>query len=403
MTKTPDIAHSKTSPNNQLLKPALIAALTNLDIKLEEELPRYRRERRRELAQVGRVITAAQSQQPELIYLNATGGRTNPSEPVELPPPPLSQEIKTGPQPNTPTALPPAPSQPQLPTGLTVRNESQTIAEQHNPGEKYLESSEQLIKTLAEDDPKQPPRKPSESLLSPLGIGSMLLFLMASISLGYVISKPANLAHLTGNRPSNKPNPTPNTTPSTATTPVANVSPVPISPNLAAREFVEVNLDTLSNLNPKTTPPPTPKPTTQTAPVPVTIPNVPLGSITPTTASPAPTNSLNKLSSTLLPPAKQPLPAPTKKPTASRTPLPAATVTLTPKPTSNSDDYYYVVTDYTDPLSLEKALQFVGDAYTREFPSGTLIQLGAYNDAETAKTVVTELQRQGLSAKVYRP
>ncbi|MCT7948784.1 hypothetical protein NG798_03190 [Ancylothrix sp. C2] len=398
MTKTPDLVSSKNSPNNQLLKPALIAALANLDIKLEEELPRYRRERRKELAQIGRVITPAQGQQPDLIYISASGGRTNPSQPAELPPPPISLESKTPTEANSPTALPVVPTQPQLPTGLTVSNGSQTIAEKDNPAEKYLESSEQLIKTLGEDSPKQPHRKTSESLLSPLGIGSMLLFLMASITFGYVISKPANFANLGAGKPTNKPN----ATPTTPATPVATVAPLPTSPNLAAREFVEVNLDTLSNLSPKTTPPPTPKPTAQTTPVPVTIPNVPLGSITPTTATPAPSNNLNKLSETLLPPAKQPKPAPSK-PAATGTPIPTPTVTLTPKPSSNSEDYYYVVTDYTGPLSLEKALQFVGDAYTREFSSGTVIQLGAFNDAETAKVVVTELQRQGLSAKVYRP
>lgn len=401
MTKTPDLVNSKTSSNNQLLKPALIAALANLDIKLEEELPRYRRDRRKELAQRGRVITPAQGQQPDLIYISASGGRTNPSQPTELPPPPVSLETKTVSEPIPENILPAAPKQPQLPTGLTVANQTQTIAGQDNPGEKYLESSEQLIKTLGEDDPKQPQRNTSESLLSPLGIGSMLLFLMASITFGYVISKPANLAYLAGNRPTNKPNPSPAATPTTA--PVATVAPLPTTPNLAAREFVEVDLDTLSNLSPKTTPPPAPKPAAQNTPVPVTIPNVPLGSITPAASTPAPSNSLNKLSEALLPPAKQPKPATTTTPAATRTPLPSPTVAATPKPSSNSDDYYYVVTDYTGPASLDKALEVVGDAYTREFPSGTLIQLGAFNDVETAKVVVSELQRQGVSAKVLRP
>jgi cell division septation protein DedD len=59
--------------------------------------------------------------------------------------------------------------------------------------------------------------------------------------------------------------------------------------------------------------------------------------------------------------------------------------------------------DYSDPISLEKAQQVVADAYLRQFPAGVRIQLGAFNDAATAKTLVEQLQRQGLSAKVYRP
>lgn len=66
-------------------------------------------------------------------------------------------------------------------------------------------------------------------------------------------------------------------------------------------------------------------------------------------------------------------------------------------------DYYYVVMDYSDPQSLEKARQVVPDAYARQFPPGVRIQLGAFNDAATAKTLVEQLQRLGLPAKVYRP
>lgn len=52
----------------------------------------------------------------------------------------------------------------------------------------YLKSSEALLKSLVEDEPKtQAQSNSNNSLLSPLGIGSMLLLFLGSLTLGYIV------------------------------------------------------------------------------------------------------------------------------------------------------------------------------------------------------------------------
>ncbi|WP_017717140.1 SPOR domain-containing protein [Kamptonema formosum] len=413
---------SSTPSKPESLKPALQAALSSLDVKLEEELSRYRRQRRSEKSLSSYREMGRLPRQPlDLIYVTATGGRTNP----EAASPPQQQ-----PQPS-PEALSP-PSEPALltfapkpeeadtaagrsagaggtdltPAATAAAGESVAVAETNSAADDYLESSEVLLKSLAEEHPpKQAERSPAESLLNPLGIGSMLLFLMASATLGYVVTHPNGSNNVASNRQPAKQ--TPAAAPNPASTGPEASSGAP-TPDLASREFVDLNLGSLSTLTPKPAPVATPQalPSPQQRSLPqVTLP--PQESAPP----PAADKGLENLSAALLPGSNQAEPAAP----ATGQPLPAPVVPAQTAPSAAAPppaaepyvpvegDYYFVVTDYTDPTSLEKAQQVVADAYLRDFPAGVRIQLGAFNDAATAKTLVEQLQRQGLSAKVYRP
>ncbi len=458
MSQSTDMQPSVPSNESQSLPTALQTALGSLDVQLEEELTRYRRHRRSEQINTAqRKLDRSATGEPDLIYVTAIGGRTQPLvasppearvvalpdgtpvenlQPDEPPPPALpatSPSLLLGAAPAAPDADTAAGDRPSNEATLSpAAAESAASGDLETPDKNsspdgYLESSEALIESLdPEEAPKEAETSASDSLLSPLGIGSMLLFLMASITFGYVATNPAGLAHLGLGRFFNRQAPSAAQKP--ATTPAASENlaetPMAASPNLASQEFVDLNLGTLSNLDPKASsiaqpeaapipaPAATPLPTVTVAPAPV--------------KSPLPNASgLKNLSSALLPQPNQPanvsssasqLPQP-PVPAQPANPAPAITATLslptnpaaTPTPAKKTDadaageDFYYVVMEYDGEQSLEKARQVVAEAYTREFPVGSRIQLGAFGDAATAQVLVQELQRQGLAAQVYRP
>lgn len=433
MSKNTDMQTFVPSNENKPLNTTLHIALGSLDVQLEEELTRYRRHRRCEqLNNSQRKLERSATGEPDLIYVTATGGRTQPQPIIASPP---ETPIITLPEEKSIENLQPNEPKPQsLPTTTSpslLLNGAETApaetAESNTSGEKnpegYLESSEALIESLKpeEEAPKQTETNSDDSLLSPLGIGSMLLFLMASIIFGYVATNPAGLAHLGLGRFFNRQAPSATQKPASE-----NITETQIatSPNLASEEFVELNLSTLSNLNPKAssiaqtemaqipTPAASPLPTVTIAPAPGV------------KSSSGNTSGLKNLTSALLPQTNQstkvsssasklpqpPVPAQSAKeaPTITATislPInPAATPTPAKKTNTNAiENFYYVVMEYESEQSLEKARQVVADAYTREFPVGVRIQLGAFGDATTAQVLVQELQRQGLPAQVYRP
>ncbi|MBW4495764.1 MAG: SPOR domain-containing protein [Oscillatoria princeps RMCB-10] len=416
---------SSTPSKPESLKPALQAALSSLDVKLEEELSRYRRQRRSEQSLSSYGESGRLPRQPlDLIYVTATGGRTNPeaASPPQQQPQPSQSAVSPPSEPALLTFAPKleeadrAPSTGTgagganlFPAAVAAAGESVAVSERNSAADDYLESSEDLLKSLAEEQaPKQAERNPAESLLSPLGIGSMLLFLMASATLGYVVTHPNGTNNQAPNRQAAKQ--TPASAPNPASTQPGAGTGAP-TPDLASREFVDLNLGTLSTLTPKPSQVPTPQalPSPQQRPIPLPQVTLPPQELTPSPA--ANSNGLENISAALLPGSNQaetaapatgqPLPEPVVR-------SPAAPSQAAPPPAAEpyepvAGDYYFVVTDYSDPMSLEKAQQVVADAYLREFPAGVRIQLGAFNDAATAKTLVEQLQRQGLSAKVYRP
>ncbi len=286
----------------------------------------------------------------------------------------------------------------------------------------YMESSEELLRSLADEEAElRAERGPGfvESLLTPLGVGSMLLILLSSITLGYVIMNPASLSFLglenLFNREPSDPQPQ-----EPATEPDRSSGPGrPVSPDLTAQEFVDLNLNTLGTLSvrqteslpaasPAASPTASPTPessanATQTAtpstsalttlPAPAPVPQVAQPQQPPVAVAPAPQ------------PAPPPRPAPV--PQAAPAPQPAPPPQAAPAPVaaapSSDPNYYYVITNYSGDRSLDQAREAVGDAYVRNFPSGARVQLGAFSDPNGAQEMLQNLESQGISAEIYQP
>ncbi|PSR16769.1 hypothetical protein C8255_16050 [filamentous cyanobacterium CCP3] len=92
--------------------------------------------------------------------------------------------------------------------------------------------------------------------------------------------------------------------------------------------------------------------------------------------------------------------APSAPPAAPPAVAPPAPITQAPLQAAPS---YYVVTDYSGASSLESARGAVGDAYVRNFSSGTRIQMGAFSQESSARNLQQQLESQGIPAQVISP
>ncbi|MBW3584819.1 MAG: hypothetical protein KY448_02970 [Cyanobacteria bacterium 0813] len=413
---------SVESPNHQSsstpIKPALQAVLGSLDVNLEAELTTYRRHRRRAEQWVSpSVRTAKQTATTE----QQLAQNLSP-EAAEATQQPLSLPLSlAGSQGDAPLA--------------TTRGDTKLSSSAFAPNN-YLESSEKLIESL--DDSKAEPaveRSLAASLLTPLGLSSMLLFLLSCTALGYAVMHPSSLAKMAGlNRFLDRSAPPPSDSPASTAISDTATKELPKAPNLVSKEFVELDLSTLSNVKPTASAIPSPSPKASIPPNPAAPPG-------PSAAVPIPTEDgnpargreqgLNNLSTALLPTpspsAAQPVPTlPTLPPTpspvqpaaaspataspAAASPAAASRATASPaaasplgRPARAADGFYYVVTDYTDEKSLQQARTAVPDAYVRNFSKGVKIQMGALNDAASAELLVKELQAKGVKPQYYQP
>jgi hypothetical protein len=450
------------SSNRPSINPTLQAALGSFDVHLEEELARYRRQRSGRPITPTRGLGRNQSRKPiELIPVDKGGEQTPLPASRRLPPSQLMPfPLTLGNQ--TPGAIPPKETQdeptaqqnansqqttPQNASSLTTEgsaNEQLTpprepadiegdlanfAPEQAQP-EDYLESSEQLLRSLGEEeaDIHQPRKRFTDRLLTPLGVGSVLLLLLSSATVAYIITNPSTLGILSFNKSAEKKTATIAQSPTQTTvanSEVAKETPVVKGPDLASDEFVDVNISNLSQL--EASPPPAPSaspiPPLPDLPSPVTTPVAP--SAVP---SPVPPRRSSDLSSTLLPPAAQsgvvppplsvvPVPtSPTSVPPArTQSSVAATSPSVTQKPeaspqvevaanaTPSKDNYYYVLLNDGSESTLQQARTIVPDAYTRDFPQGTRIQMGAFKVEAEAKSLIEQLQQQGISASIYRP
>ncbi|MEG4111553.1 MULTISPECIES: SPOR domain-containing protein [unclassified Microcoleus] len=403
---------SVESPNNQSsstpIKPALQAVLGSLDVNLEAELTTYRRHRRR----------AEQWVSPSV----RTGKQTATTEQQlaqNLPP-----ETAEGTQ--QPLSLPLSLAGTQGDAPLATTKGGTKLSSSTFAPNKYLESSEKLIESL--DESKAEPtveRSLAASLLTPLGLSSMLLFLLSCTALGYAVMYPSNLVKMAGlNRLLDRNAPSSSDSPASTAISDTSTKELPKAPNLVSKEFVELDLSTLSNVQPTVSPIASPSPKASIPPTPPAPPG-------PSGAVPIPTEDgnpargreqgLNNLSTALLPTpspsAAQPVPTlPTLPPTPSPA-QPAATSPATASPAAASpaaasplgrparaaDGFYYVVTDYTGEKSLQQARTAVPDAYVRNFSKGVKIQMGALNDPASAERLAKELQEKGVKPQYYQP
>lgn len=325
----------------------------------------------------------------------------------------------------------------------------------------YLASSEELLRSIAEETRDQPadrePNSMLDTLLTPLGVGSMLLLLLASTTLGYVMMNPASVGlsvgsstdsgSTSGSVPSSQPAPT---AAQTMRGPAADQTPLP---NLAADEFVDLGLDTLSTIprakgqRPKAAASAKPAPVeakpaakapdaassnsrsteaapaTQSAPPPAAVVMPTVVDSTRLPELPARPSAPPNLE-TVVVPARPPIsetppvvstniapvsPEPIRTAPPPIQPAPAADPTPEPAPglalgSGADSSRYYVVTDYSGDASLETARTAVPDAYVRNLPdAGAKVQLGSFNDEAGAEGLRQQLQQQGIEAEVYRP
>ena len=131
-------------------------------------------------------------------------------------------------------------------------------------------------------------------------------------------------------------------------------------------------------------------------PTPAPRPQIPVN--TPATIpSPAPGNVPLDLSRSLLPQPVESgsLPLPTSAPTP-------ATRQTGAKPARAGENRYLVVMDYNGSRSLTQARKVAANAFVRRLPDGTRIQLASFPTASEARTKVQQLQKQGVSAQLYR-
>jgi len=387
-------------PASRLLDmhPAIQATLNCMDVQMEDELARYRRAQRRSPARSQPAAT------PGAVAVGA-GGAAALAIASTLPLPDAPETVAQQP---TPGFVPPTPA-----------------ADSYE----YMESSEHLLRSLAEDEAElrqEPAPRMLDTLLTPLGIGSMILLLLSSVTLGYVFTNPASLPFmgtqaeapedeslmLEGSEP---------TTPAPGNASSGNTS---FSPDLSSQEFRSLNLDTLSTLPEDQPLPEAPVTATGTA-TQSTAPSstsAQSGSAASTQSQPTPTSSSPSAaptaSSTPAPAARsQPAPAPAPRPQAAApapaprpqapAPAPAPAPSRSPAPvaaapTAASSSYFYVITDYTGDRALEAAQSAMGDAYVRNFDIGAVIQFGAFSEADRAESLIQDLQQQGISARIHR-
>jgi hypothetical protein len=385
------------------LKPALAAALASLEVPIEQELARYRRTRMgikmQNQSHLGSYLSSQsldlptyQPREEKVTESPDTEGLLLVNESATGHPAPtndnLDDSLLLSDSESIKTQIPESPTNSVssiVPARLEQQNLTPTNADSSSPDD-YLESSEALLRSLTdEEQPTTPPSNSHDHLLSPVGIGSMLLLLLASLTLGYVVLNPNspgssfNLARFFSREssPMNGANTT-EVTDNTVVREQTEIRPIAKSPNLAAKEFPEVRTPSdVVGLQPQ----PRPTPTPVFTPPPVITPNVELlpqqlESVVPADVTPTP-------------------------PTAE-----AAEETTTPvnsnaelKP--SADGFYYVVMDNQGDGALSDAQKVVPDAYLS--PEGTVIYLAALKTPEAAQERVKQLQSQGLKARVLQP
>ena len=407
-----DLRHLGTqSSKTPGLKPQLAAALGCLEVQLDQELARYRRTRTG-YNTPNQNRASSNTNQPQQTAITALEGvlaaGIASKKPISSLTSPVQQE-QTVLQPNIPSASVEAETPQEMPAATTVNTELpkpprvEVIDKTDTPSaenssivpavvksdqtentssddtpkqpDDYLESSEALLRSLTEEQPQKTKPSNSDNLLSPLGIGSMLLLLVASSTLGYVLFNPKSLSVFGFGGKS-----VPNSPSTVSTTKIKNTekvkpetptTPIPKYPNLATDEFPEVNdPNDVVGLKPK----PKPTPTALPSPVAVIIPaaNPPIAPI----------------------PSAQPLPTP-KATTSPKPELPLSEV----KP--SADGFYHIVIENQGDRAFASARQVIPDAYLSS--DGKFIYLGALKTKEQVKQQMQLLQAKGIKARVEQP
>jgi hypothetical protein len=182
--------------NPYSLHPALRCALATLDTRLEDELARYRRYR------AGMRVSPSSSNLPKAIEpapVKSTAKKAGLDLPFIFTPPEQSQD-PMGDRAPADSSLAATAQEDFAPLAVWQGEKVQDddfgfqLGEAEMPQD-YLESSEELLRSLAQEESGEAiERNILDNLLTPLGVGSLLLMLMGSAMFGYLVMNPASLA-----------------------------------------------------------------------------------------------------------------------------------------------------------------------------------------------------------------
>ncbi|MEL7505773.1 MAG: hypothetical protein AAFN42_00470 [Cyanobacteria bacterium J06554_1] len=408
------------------IDPQLENVLRNLNVNLEDELTRYRRQRHGRVPPPPPPRRAAQRQTIDLISVPASseGRGVTPDvpapRPVPPPPPPnpfLNQVSESGID-NEPTDTE---QEAGLLSGLDeIATDSEPAAPDSNmalpvhandtPTEEYLESSQELLKSIADDqaepDSIPEPYSPERKNNGLLKLAGLILVLLGGVGVGFAITYPSQLQTLrsqlwpagtetadTDTTETSAAGETPSETTApdgTAPLPDAPSEPAPDGyrppgPDLSTREFQELDLESLSTLDvdgagaPASGTPPLTNPA-----------QTPIPAAAPAGQPAAPDSTTSPAAPTPTAPAGAPLPAPV---VAAPSPAPAAA----------AGSNFYVVASYTGDDSLNQARELVPDAFVRNFQAGARIQLAAFDNQAQAEDQVAALTQQGATVELFGP
>lgn len=401
---------AKTSNELQTIHPTLKAALSSLDVQLEEELARYRRQRRTApVMAASRIGQASPPPALEVVNLHLPASSA-PAIAIPAQEETTAKALTDGdtPPPQLGAANGKAGTEESRPNAL-VTGDPQTTS---TPPQDYLESSEQLLKSLTEEPKKSASADPEEpeaggladNLLTPLGMGSMLLLLLSSASIGYLLFNPALVQRLGLNRFFPAASSPSAISPSPTATVSPSVAPPVLSPNLANRGLENLDRNSIANLKPSENSQRSPIPSVTAVP---SVPRTPAAAVTPGKTNPMIVSGSPDLAGQLgIPPVATPLATPPSPAAPKPSPSPAAATRPSPASatTPRRDSYFYVITAYDGDRSLAQARAIIPEAYIAEIPNqGNQIQLGAFLVEAEAKALIQELKQRGINASIYQP
>lgn len=414
------------------IAPQLESVLRNLNVNLEDELIRYRRQRHGRVPPPPPPRRAAQRQTIDLISVSASspgGAEAKPSAAagnLKPPPPPPNPFLNQTPAPDAPLeetveSAADAADAADIEALLDIAETTTQIEDElpeaaagsalpihttDTSPDGYLESSEELLKSIA-DEQTEPadvpePYSPNRKNNSLLKLAGLVLVLLAGIGVGFAVTYPAQLQRLrsqlwpagTETPPSSDATAPEASETATATPETSSNGYSPPGPDLSTREFVELDLESLSTLELEGANGSSPLPGTS-------LPNNPAQSPLPAPAA-TPT------------PAGQPAPAapapnsPATAPEVSAaTPAPGNTTGAAPAApaatTAATGSNFYVVTSYTGDASLNQARTLVPDAFVRNFKTGARIQLAAFDNQAQAEDQIAFLTQQGAAVELVGP
>jgi hypothetical protein len=468
------VSNSSTATATTLLHPRVKQALAYLDCYLEDELLRYRR------AKSGSQVAPSSSRamrpddrvkaSPELTqFVPMTEGRSQTID--ALPKKVAESELRENlvsddiseraiPESATPLAADVLANLAVIPedgegsentyslddlmnhSGMEMLGDSPSgrLHQHYGSPDDYLESSEELLRSLAQEEANvEHERSSLEGLLTPFGIGSMMLMLMGSGMFGYLVMNPSTFTALgsgltrmvSGLRGGNSAP----AAPVVASAPAQGGGEVPKE----SSEFMDLSLKSLVVMGTQTKGtvglrvPPSIAPKTNaagssivngqsgmpTVVVPGQPNNVPVtpaivgGSGSPVAQDAAPSNvaaqpaakpkpSLYRPAQpqrSYQPPARSAAPAPVKTipmdvPPAPSTPTSIPPAESIPAPTTGG---YRVEIPYTGDTALEKAQKSDSGAYFKNGDNGAVIQMGeTYSSREAAEAKAQQLKQQGF-------